>query len=146
MERSNGTARPSCLKHDNLPFLYVSTYRTCIFEHMARTSIPVPRNSYPDWPIAPVADPEHEKIRQAMCAAQEHIANRFMSVREAARHLGMGHAVLNSALTGRAWPSAMTIARMELGLGANLWPDNELSFPEAERRPGGAAVDRSSPG
>lgn len=92
---------------------------------MARPPAPAPRRLYAEWPHAPVAEPEHEKIRATVLAARSMIDERYASVREAARKLDMSHAVLNAALTGHSWPSAITVARMELGLGADLWPANQ---------------------
>ena len=91
---------------------------------MARPPAPSPRRLYAEWPHVPVAESEDEKIRVTVSAARSLINERYASVREAARELDMSHAVLNAALTGQSWPSAITVARMELGLGADLWPAN----------------------
>jgi hypothetical protein len=73
-----------------------------------------------------MVEPEHEKLRLAMLTAKQLINERYISVREAARAFQISHAVLNNALTGRAWPSALTVSRMEVGLDADLWPPNRL--------------------
>lgn len=95
---------------------------------MARPQVPAPRQLYPDWPQVPVRDPKHEKVRVTVLAARKPIEERYSSAREAARELEMNHAVLNAALIGSFWPSAITVARMELGLGADLWPSNGRSL------------------
>lgn len=44
------------------------------------------------------------------------------SVRAAARDAGLDHTTLLSVLHGRSWPDLATVARLESGLGVDLWP------------------------
>jgi hypothetical protein len=44
------------------------------------------------------------------------------SVRSVAAASGIGNVTLLTVLAGRAWPDLATIARLEAGLDAELWP------------------------
>lgn len=44
------------------------------------------------------------------------------SLRQVSRDTGVPHAVIATILTGSAWVEAATIARLEVGLDAALWP------------------------
>lgn len=44
------------------------------------------------------------------------------TLREVAADAGIGHVTLQRIITGQAWPDLQTIARLEVGLDAELWP------------------------
>ncbi|WP_375342381.1 helix-turn-helix domain-containing protein [Curtobacterium sp. MCLR17_040] len=44
------------------------------------------------------------------------------SLRAVAADAGIGHVTLQRVLAGQAWPDLQTIARLEAGLDAELWP------------------------
>lgn len=44
------------------------------------------------------------------------------SIRSVALDSGIGNVTLVSILAGKAWPDLATIARLETGLGVDLWP------------------------
>ncbi|MCU1445499.1 MAG: hypothetical protein JWP54_1157 [Cryobacterium sp.] len=57
-----------------------------------------------------------------MFAANLRLAIGERSIRSAADACGMNHATLIGILDGRAWPDMETIAKLEGGLDAALWP------------------------
>ena len=44
------------------------------------------------------------------------------SLREVAALTGVNHTSIGDVLNGRTWPDLATIARLEAGLAADLWP------------------------
>ncbi|KQO97497.1 hypothetical protein ASF30_13780 [Leifsonia sp. Leaf264] len=44
------------------------------------------------------------------------------SIRSVAAASGLNHATLAAVLNGSTWPDAETVAKLELGLQADLWP------------------------
>lgn len=58
--------------------------------------------------------------RRLVLNLQREIGER--SIRSVAETAGMDHATLLGLLRGRSWPDLVTIARLERGLGADLWP------------------------
>jgi transcriptional regulator with XRE-family HTH domain len=44
------------------------------------------------------------------------------SLREAGRVTGVDHTTVGDILAGRVWADIATLARLEAGLGADLWP------------------------
>jgi transcriptional regulator with XRE-family HTH domain len=44
------------------------------------------------------------------------------SIRSVAEVTGVDHTTLLGLLRGRSWPDLVTIARLEQGLAADLWP------------------------
>jgi len=44
------------------------------------------------------------------------------SLRDAVRLTGVDHTTIGDVLAGRAWADIATLARLEVGLGADLWP------------------------
>ena len=66
------------------------------------------------------ADPIGEVARQFTLNLREAIGDR--SLRAAARECGVAHSTILGILEGRAWPDLETIAKLERGLEANIWP------------------------
>ena len=72
------------------------------------------------WPDVPLAGAVGEVARRFAVNVQTAIGER--SVRAAARDAGLDHTTLLSVLHGRSWPDLATVARLENGLGIDLWP------------------------
>jgi transcriptional regulator with XRE-family HTH domain len=47
------------------------------------------------------------------------------SLRSVAEAAGIDHTTLLGLLRGRSWPDLVTIAKLEFGLGRDLWPGRE---------------------
>ncbi|MGG7507553.1 hypothetical protein [Plantibacter sp. YIM 135249] len=69
------------------------------------------------------ADPIGEVARQLAKNVQAAIGDR--SVRSVAKDTGVDHTTILAILGGRVWPDLYTIAKLELGLGADLWPGRQ---------------------
>jgi hypothetical protein len=87
---------------------------------MARSVRLKPRELAPDWPDRPATDPIGEVAR--LFAGNLRRAIGSQSIRSVAEACGMNHATLIGILDGRAWPDMETIAKLERGLDAALWP------------------------
>ncbi len=72
------------------------------------------------WPDVPSDDPLAEVARQFVVNVRDAMGGR--SVRSVAAEVGMGNVTLLTVLAGKAWPDLATIARLEAGLDAELWP------------------------
>lgn len=72
------------------------------------------------WPSVPAVDPTAEVARQLAENLRAAIGER--SIRSAARDADVDHATINAILNGRTWPDLYTIAKLERGLNADLWP------------------------
>lgn len=95
---------------------------------MARTSRPTPRELNPNWSEGPSSDPVGEMGR--LFAENVRLAVRGSSLRAAAAACGMQHATLSQILDGRLWVDTASLARLEIGLDARLWP-TRAEWPEA---------------
>ena len=87
---------------------------------MSRPARPAPRDLVEGWPDLPSEDPVGEVARRFAVNVQGALGDR--SVRAAARDAGLDHTTLLSVLHGRSWPDLATVARLENGLGVDLWP------------------------
>ncbi|AWB85267.1 helix-turn-helix domain-containing protein [Mycetocola zhujimingii] len=87
---------------------------------MPRPSRPSPRELAEGWPDSPSADPVGEVARQLALNLRAAIDNR--SLRAAAEAAGVDHSTILAILQGRTWPDLYTVARLEQGLEADLWP------------------------
>jgi hypothetical protein len=79
-----------------------------------------PHELVEDWPDGPATDAIGEVARAFAGNLREAIGET--SIRAAAEACGMNHATLIGILDGRAWPDMETIAKLERGLDAALWP------------------------
>ncbi len=79
-----------------------------------------PRDLVTGWPDTPGADPIGEVARLFAQNLRNALGDR--SVRAAARDAGVDHTTILAVLDGRTWPDLATIAKLELGFGADLWP------------------------
>lgn len=87
---------------------------------MSRPSRPHPHELADGWPEVPAVDPTAEVARQLAQNLRAAIGDR--SVRSAARDTDVDHATISAILNGKTWPDLYTIAKLERGLGADLWP------------------------
>jgi hypothetical protein len=87
---------------------------------MPRTARLKPNELVPEWPDGPADDLVGEVARLFAVNLRRAIGPR--SIRSAADACGMNHATLIGILDGRAWPDMETIAKLERGLDAALWP------------------------
>ena len=79
-----------------------------------------PRTFSPAWPDVPCADPIAEVARQLalrLVAALD--GNSLRSLKITA---GIEHSTVSAIVNGMTWPDLATIARLERGLHADLWP------------------------
>lgn len=72
------------------------------------------------WPETPSPDPVAELARRFSLNLANAIGET--SVRAVARSTGVPHNTVAKILAGQVWPDFVTIARLELGLQASLWP------------------------
>lgn len=72
------------------------------------------------WPDEPCESPDAEFVRLLANKVRAALGER--SVRSLATEVGMDHGVIVRLLAGQAWPEAVTVARLERGLGQRLWP------------------------
>jgi len=73
-----------------------------------------------DWPHAPISDPVAEIARLLVLNLLGAIGDR--SVREIATITGVDRATIGTLLRGMSWPDIATLAKLEIGLGRQLWP------------------------
>lgn len=65
-------------------------------------------------------DPIGEVARRLANNLQSAIGSQ--SLRAAAALTGVDHSTIQSILQGRVWPDLFTLAKLEAGLEADLWP------------------------
>jgi len=79
-----------------------------------------PRDHVTDWPESPASDPVAEVARQFAVNLRSAIG--ATSLRETGTSVGVDHSTILAILQGRSWPDLATIAKLEGGLGIDLWP------------------------
>lgn len=72
------------------------------------------------WPETPSALPEVETARRLALNLRTALDGR--SLRTAKDLTGVDHTTIADVLNGMVWPDLRTIARLEAGLHADLWP------------------------
>lgn len=87
---------------------------------MPREVRPKPRDLTSSWPDTQADTGVGEVARRFALNLVAAIGNQ--SVRAAARDIGLNHVTLLGILDGRTWPDLETIAKIERGLKADLWP------------------------
>jgi hypothetical protein len=73
-----------------------------------------------DWPDLPCSDPIAEVARQVALRLRDALDG--VSLREARDLTGVDHTSIADVVSGQAWPTLKTLARLEAGLGVDLWP------------------------
>lgn len=74
------------------------------------------------WPGDPIADPGGEAARKLAVNLADVLGRRGLTNRAAAELTGVDHTVIGKVLKGRTWADLRTIALLEHGLDAVLWP------------------------
>ncbi|MEX1080160.1 MAG: helix-turn-helix transcriptional regulator [Homoserinimonas sp.] len=88
---------------------------------MARMARKTPAELAPKpWPSSPSDDHAGEVARQFTLNLRDAIGTK--SIRAAAEAAGVNHSTLLGIMEGRTWPDLETIAKIEHGLQADLWP------------------------
>ncbi|PWB97818.1 helix-turn-helix domain-containing protein [Salinibacterium hongtaonis] len=87
---------------------------------MARPARLTPRELIPGWPDVESIEPIGEVARLFALNLRGAIGSK--SLREAAAATGVDHSTILAILQGRAWPDLFTLAKLEHGLQADLWP------------------------
>lgn len=90
-----------------------------------------PAELTPGWPDRASPDPDAEAVR--LLAARLGHLTRGSSLRQVAETTGVSHSVIGNILAGRKWPDTQTLARLERGLEARLWPDLSGDVRHGER-------------
>jgi len=88
-----------------------------------------PRTHSSDWPDVACDDSVAEVARLLAVAVRDALGTR--SLREAGRLTGVDHTTIGDVIAGRVWADVATLARLEAGLGADLWPGK---FPGKPKR------------
>jgi len=86
----------------------------------------------PDWPDVACVDPVAEVARLLAIRLRDVLDGR--SLRAAGTLTGVDHTTIGDVMAGRVWADVATLARLEAGLGADLWPGR---FPGKPKRPPG---------
>jgi transcriptional regulator with XRE-family HTH domain len=85
-----------------------------------RPGRPAPNSFSADWPEAPCDDPTAEVARRLVVRLKAVLAGR--SLRSLKDATGVDHTTVSVILSGQVWPDIATLARLEAGLDADLWP------------------------
>lgn len=92
---------------------------TAYADPVGRPRRPAPASQVMGWPDSPAADPAVEATRLLALNLRAALGTR--SLRVAAAATGVDHTVIADILNGATWPDVNTLARLEHGLGADLW-------------------------
>lgn len=92
---------------------------------MGRPVRKLPSQLAPDWPNEPADEATVEVARALALRLREVMDGR--SAREVGRIAGVDFTTVSAILNGTTWPDLMTLARLEAGLGADLWPPGVAS-------------------
>jgi transcriptional regulator with XRE-family HTH domain len=87
---------------------------------MPRPARATPAELTPGWPVEASPDSVAEVARRFALALGAAVGQQ--SLRSVAAAAGMSHTSLSAILAGAVWPDLATIAKLERGLGADLWP------------------------
>jgi hypothetical protein len=79
-----------------------------------------PNQLSPEWPNVTSTDPIGEVARQFALNLRKAMGDR--TLREAADVTGVDYSTIATILNGRSWPDLFTMAKLERGLDADLWP------------------------
>ncbi|PYC82680.1 hypothetical protein C7C46_10010 [Streptomyces tateyamensis] len=74
------------------------------------------------WPQLASGDIGAEAVRVIACRLAQSLAERRLSLRQAAAGSGVNRQAIADLLAGRSWPDVATVARLEAFTGARLWP------------------------
>lgn len=60
-------------------------------------------------------------------------STELTSINKVAQYCGVGESTLADFMAGRAWPSILTLAQIEVGLGETIWPIRQRIDTEEPR-------------
>ncbi|MHB8220589.1 MAG: hypothetical protein ACYDHU_09770 [Acidimicrobiales bacterium] len=81
-----------------------------------------------DWPDVACDDPVAEVARLLALRVRDALGGR--SLRAAGTLTGVDHTTIGDVLAGRVWADVATLARLEAGLGSDLWPGRGSGKPK----------------
>ena len=82
-----------------------------------------PRTLYKNWPVdADITDRAHMRAQKFCANLHRFMDNNNLSQADVARRCGLSDRTVSDVLLGNVWPTAETIARLEVGLTIRLWP------------------------
>lgn len=79
-----------------------------------------PNQLTPEWPDVESQDPIGEVARQFAINLRTAMGAR--TLRDVAKLTDVDHTTIQAILQGRSWPDLYTMAKLEFGLGVDLWP------------------------
>ncbi|WP_374457020.1 helix-turn-helix domain-containing protein [Nocardioides sp.] len=100
---------------------------------MARTRRRSPSHLVDGWPDEAASDATVEVARILAIRLREAMDGR--SARETGRISRVDYSTVSAILNGTTWPDLRTIARLEAGLGVDLWPSGVALSGAAARGP-----------
>lgn len=98
---------------------------------MARRVRATPAELVAGWPDEPSGDPSAEVARRLALRLRQAMDGR--SAREVGGTTGVDYSTVAAIIRGSVWPDLMTIARLEAGLGTDLYPAGVARSTEASR-------------
>jgi hypothetical protein len=98
---------------------------------MVRTGRRTPRDFSDDWPNAVCSDPDAEVLRQFVLRLLDAMDGRTR--RGVSELTEVTPSVLTGIILGQRWPDTATLARLERGLDADLWPGRIRGRPSRRR-------------
>ncbi|MFD8478864.1 helix-turn-helix domain-containing protein [Kitasatospora sp. NPDC059673] len=75
------------------------------------------------WPRLASADVGAEAVREISRRLADSLAERKLSLRQAAAGSGVNRQAIADLLAGRSWPDVATVARLGAFTRTGLWPD-----------------------
>lgn len=94
--------------------------RWLIYDAHMRPKRSSPAELTDDWPRHRSPNADAEAVR--LMAVRLNEITEGLSLRRVGEITGVNHSVIGDVLAGRKWPDTQTLARLERGLGASLWP------------------------
>ncbi|WP_298576774.1 helix-turn-helix transcriptional regulator [uncultured Lawsonella sp.] len=93
-----------------------------------------PKELYPGWPDSrlPKLEPAHQVIEDS--AANVFRRYRNNTLKEFAEDTGVSASTISDLTRGNAWPSALTVARLEVAVRYPLWPRKHVHTPKPKPR------------
>lgn len=123
LARARGSARRTDSGDLDLRLAQLAATHTRYTALMPRPARATPAQLTPGWPDEHSPDSLAEVARRFAMALRSAIGTR--SLRQTAAVAGVSHTAILAILAGSTWPDLATIAKLEAGLGVDLWPGRE---------------------
>ena len=100
--------------------------------------VPVPRDylfegaQWPDGRLRLLAPPEARLLKGIASRLQKAVGDK--SLRDVAKECGVAPQTVHNILAGTTWAHALSVARLERGLNADLWGREHRQKPQWPRR------------